>query len=80
MCPDIQFVDITSANGPSDIIKWTVKPAKGLTFTPVSVSFYVGRDGTDGTGNDVTVRGEVTGGESVEFASITPHRNNKTPG
>lgn len=78
MCPDIQFVDITSANGPSDIIKWTVKPAKGLTFTPVSVSFYVGRDGTDGTGNDVTVRGEITGGESVEFASITPHRNNKT--
>lgn len=78
MCPDIQFVDITSANGPSDIIKWTVKPAKGLTFTPVSVSFYVGRDGTDGAGNDVTVRGEVTGGESVEFASITPHRNNKT--
>ena len=78
MCPDIQFVDIASGNGASDIIKWTVKPVKGLTFTPVSVSFYVGRDGTDGSGNDVTVRGSVTGGEAVEFAAITPHRNNKT--
>lgn len=78
MCPDIKFVDIASGNGPSDIIKWTVKPAKGLSFTPVSVSFYVGRDGTDGAGNDVTVRGTVTGGEDIEFAKITPHRNNKT--
>lgn len=78
VCPDIKFVDIASGNGASDILKWTVKPAKGLSFTPVSVSFYIGRDGTDGAGNDVTVRGEVTGGEAIDFASITPHRNNKT--
>lgn len=78
VCPDIKFVCLGSGNGASDIIKWTVKPAKGLTFTPVSVSFYVGRDGTDGAGNDVTVSANVTGGETVTFASITPHRNNKT--
>lgn len=78
MCPDVTFVDIASVNGESDIMKWMVKPAKGLQFTPVSVSFYIGRDGTDGSEKCVTVRGEVAGGETIDFAAITPHRNNKT--
>ncbi len=79
MCPDVKFVDIASFNGPTDIIKWCVKPVKGLKFTPVSISFYIGRDGTDGAGKDVTVKGEISGSDVVEtFATITPHRNNKT--
>lgn len=78
LCPDIQFVCIASGTGAADLLKWTVKPVKGLQFTPTSISFYVGRDGTDGAGKDVTVRGQVGDGEEVVFAAITPHRNNKT--
>lgn len=79
MCPNITFVDLNSTNGGSDIMKWAVKPAKGLTFTPTSVSFYIGRDGTDGSENCVTVKGELGDGSVSEvFGSITPHRNNKT--
>lgn len=78
MCPDINFVRIKSTTGESDIVTWSVKPAKGLTFTPTAVSFYIARNGTDGVENAVTVRANVTGGESVTFGSITPHRNNKT--
>lgn len=78
MCPDIKFVVLNSTNGATDLVKWCVKPAKGLTFTPVSVSFYITRDGTDGSGNDVHVQGEIPGGETVLFKDITPHRNNKT--
>lgn len=80
MCPDIKFVNIKSTNGASDIVKWCVKPVKGLTFAPTSVSFYIARDGTDGNlaGGDVTVKGCVTGGEPIVFKAITPHRNNKT--
>lgn len=79
VCGDVVFVCIGAGNGASDPLKWCVKPAKGLTFTPVSVSFYIGRDGTDGAGKDVSVRGEISGTEVSEtFATITPHRNNKT--
>lgn len=77
VCENITFINIQSANGGSDVIKWTVKPVKGLTFTPTSVSFYVARAGTDGTENCVTVSGEIEG-VSETFKSITPHRNNKT--
>ncbi len=81
MCPDIKFVKILSVNGPSDIVKWCVKPTKGLTFTPTAISFYITRYGTDGSGADVTVKGEVADGSaSAVFGSITPHRNNKTQG
>lgn len=78
MTPDVNYVRIASVNGGSDVVKWCVKPAKGLTFTPTSVSFYIARNGTDGAGDDVTVKGEVEGGASEQFATITPHRNNKT--
>ncbi|MCM1522277.1 MAG: pectinesterase family protein [Muribaculaceae bacterium] len=78
MCPDIKFVKINAANGATDIMKWCVKPAKGLTFTPTKISFYVARCGTDGSVGCVSVQGEVNGGTPIEFSKITPHRNNKT--
>lgn len=79
MCPDITFVDIKSTNGPADEVKWIVKPAKGLTFTPTDLSFYIARDGTDGSEKCVNVKGKITGSDDViTFKSITPHRNNKT--
>lgn len=75
-CKDVTFVCIRSANGGSDVLKWTVKPVKGLTFTPTSISFYVARNGTDGSEKCVTVSGETDGASEI-FAEITPHRNNK---
>lgn len=78
-CPDIKFVEFNSDTGASDILKWVVKPVKGVDFTPTKVSFYIGRDGTDGAEGCVTVRGELADGSLSEtFGSITPHRNNKT--
>lgn len=78
VCPDIKFVRINSTVGESDIVTWSVKPVKGLTFTPVSISFYISRNGTDGNENAVSVKGAVQGAEPVTFNTITPHRNNKT--
>lgn len=78
MCPDITFVRIKSTKGESDVVTWSLKPVKGLVFTPTSVSFYIARNGTDGSENAVSVMGAVPGGESVTFSTITPHRSNKT--
>ncbi|MDE6204867.1 MAG: hypothetical protein K2F66_01975, partial [Duncaniella sp.] len=78
MCPDITFVRINSTKGESDVVTWSLKPAKGLEFTPTSISFYIARNGTDGAENAVSVTGAVPGGQSVTFSTITPHRNNKT--
>lgn len=77
-CPDVTFVRINSTTGASDVVTWSVKPVKGLTFTPTSISFYISRNGTDGSENAVSVTGSVQGGKSITFGSITPHRNNKT--
>ncbi len=78
-CPDVTFVQFGSKNGASDMVSWNVKPAKGLTFTPTSVSFYIARNGTDGSGDDVTVQAALMdGSQSATFGTITPHRNNKT--
>ena len=78
MCPDITFVRINSTKGESDVVTWSLKPAKGLVFTPTSISFYIARNGTDGVENAVSVTGAVPQGQSVIFSTITPHRNNKT--
>lgn len=74
--PGVNYVDIVSKNGGSDVVSWNLKPAKGLTFTPTKVSFYISRDGTDGAGKDVSVTLKA-GEESVVLDQITPVRNNK---
>lgn len=71
------YLVFQSKNGPSDIVTWSLKPAKGLTFTPTHISFIIGRDGTDGAGKDVTVTASATDGPSIPLASITPHRIGK---
>lgn len=74
---DVTFINFKSANGASDIVKWVIKPTKGLAFTPTRISFYIGRDGTDGAGDDVTVSGQAGEGDLVTLKVITPHRLNK---
>lgn len=78
VCPDVNFVRVRAKNGGTDLVIWSIKPSKGLTFTPTKISFYISRNGTDGDENAVHVQGRVVGGSLEKFSDITPHRNNKT--
>ena len=64
-------------SGSTKAVEWTVKPSKGLTFTPTSISTYVNRFGTDAE-NGVTVTAKLSNGTSVELGKFTALRENKT--
>lgn len=63
--------------GSTKAVEWTVKPSKGLTFTPTSISTYVNRFGTDAE-NGVTVTAKLCDGTSVDLGNFTALRENKT--
>ena len=63
--------------GTTKAVEWTVKPSKGLTFTPTSISTYVNRFGTDAE-NGVTVTAKLSNGIPVELGKFTALRDNKT--
>ena len=63
--------------GTTKAVEWTVKPSKGLTFTPTSISTYVKRFGTDAE-NGVTVTAKLSDGTSVDLGNFTALRDNKT--
>ena len=63
--------------GTTKAVEWTVKPSKGLTFTPTSISTYVNRFGTDQE-NGVTVTAKLSNGTSVDLGTFTALRDNKT--
>lgn len=63
--------------GSTKAVEWTVKPSKGLTFTPISISTYVNRFGTDAE-NGVTVTAKLSDGTSVDLGNFTALRENKT--
>lgn len=63
--------------GSTKAVEWTVKPSKGLTFTPTSISTYVNRFGTDSE-NGVTVTAKLSDGTSVDLGKFTALRENKT--
>ena len=63
--------------GTTKAVEWTVKPSKGLTFTPTSISTYVNRFGTDSE-NGVTVTAKLSDGTSVDLGNFTALRENKT--
>lgn len=63
--------------GSTKAVEWTVKPSKGLTFTPTSISTYVNRFGTDAE-NGVTVTAKLSNGTSVDLGNFTALRDNKT--
>lgn len=64
-------------SGSTKAVEWTVKPSKGLTFTPTSISTYVNRFGTDAE-NGVTVTAKLSDGTSVNLGTFTALRENKT--
>ena len=63
--------------GTTKAVEWTVKPSKGLTFTPTSISTYVNRFGTDAE-NGVTVTAKLSNGTSVDLGNFTALRDNQT--
>lgn len=63
--------------GTTKAVEWTVKPSKGLTFTPTSISTYVNRFGTDAE-NGVTVTAKLSNGTSVDLGNFTALRDNNT--
>ena len=63
--------------GSTKAVEWSVKPAKGLTFTPTSVSAYITRFGTDSE-NGVVVTAKLSDGTSVDLGTFTAMRDNKT--
>ncbi len=73
----VVFSKLQPANGASDVVEWSLKPAKGLVFTPKKVSAYIVRYGTDSE-NGVNVTAKKAGGESVSLGTFTALRNNKT--
>ena len=63
--------------GTTKAVEWTIKPSKGLTFTPTSISTYVNRFGTDAE-NGVTVTAKLSNGTSVDLGNFTALRESKT--
>lgn len=63
--------------GTTKAVEWTVKPSKGLTFSPTSISTYVNRFGTDSE-NGVTVTAKLSNGTSVNLGNFTALRESKT--
>lgn len=71
--PTVKFVKLKK--GSNSDLKWVVKPAKGLTFTPTHVSFYVLRQGTDAKD---CLQAELTvGDKKVDLGTYTAIRDNK---
>lgn len=63
--------------GTTKAVEWTVKPTKGLTFTPTSVSAYINRFGTDAE-NGIVVTAKLPDGTAVVLGTFTAQRDNKT--
>lgn len=73
----LAYVKVGPTNGASDKIKWFVKPAKGLVFTPTKVRANIARAGTDAK-SGMTVTAELEDGTILPIGVFTAHRVNKT--
>ncbi|MDE6037203.1 MAG: hypothetical protein K2G05_02955 [Duncaniella sp.] len=73
---EVVFVKVKPVNGKSDVLTWTVAPARGLTFTPTKVSGWIQRYGTD-VENGVTVTASTDEVKSLALETFTALRNNK---
>lgn len=74
---NVNYVTVMPADATDPTVIWSIKPAKGLTFTPTKVSAKVQRFGTDGGLLDVIAR-TGDGQEETLATGLIPVRNNKT--
>lgn len=74
---DYTFIKLQPANGESDIVKWDLKPTKGLTFTPTKVSSWITKFGTDSAPSKTVVTAKTDDGKSIVLGTFTAARNNR---
>ncbi|MBQ6799583.1 MAG: Ig-like domain-containing protein, partial [Bacteroidaceae bacterium] len=74
---NVDYVTVMPADATDPTVIWSIKPAKGLTFTPTEVSAKIQRFGTDGGTLDVIAR-TGDGQEVTLETGLIPVRNNKT--
>lgn len=74
---DYTFIKLQPANGESDVVKWDLKPAKGLTFTPTKVSSWITKFGTDAAPSKTVVTAKTAEGKAVVLGTFTAARNNR---
>lgn len=74
---DVTFVKIQPKNSADDTVEWYVAPSRGLTFTPVRVSAYIQRFGTNAE-NGVTVSARLADGTVEVLGNFTAPRNKLT--
>lgn len=63
--------------GSTKEVNWLVRPATGLTFTPVKVKGYINRCGTDAE-NCVTVTAHKVDGKTITLGTYTAWRQGKS--
>lgn len=73
---NVVFLKFKPVKGATDVLTWSVKPAKGLTFTPTRVSGWIQRFATDSE-NGVTVTMTNAEGKSAKLGTYTALRANK---
>ena len=71
------FIKLQPANGENDAVKWTLKPSKGLIFTPAKISAYIAKFGTDAAPHNVVVSGKTAEGKEIILGTYTSARNNR---
>ena len=74
---DYKFIKLQPAVDANDALKWNLKPAKGLTFTPSEVSAYIAKFGTDASPHNIVVTAKTAEGESIILGTYTSARNNR---
>lgn len=74
---DYKFIKLQPAVDANDALKWTLKPAKGLTFTPSEISAYCAKFGTDASPHNIVVTAKTGEGKSVVLGTYTSARNNR---
>ncbi|MDE6650176.1 MAG: Ig-like domain-containing protein [Muribaculaceae bacterium] len=74
---DYKFLKLQPKKDANDAVRWTLKPSKGLSFTPTKVSAYIAKFGTDASAHNVIVTGKTADGKSVALGTFTSARNNR---
>ena len=70
-------IKVQAASSANDLISWNVKPAAGLTFTPVKVSGYINRAGTD-VENGIKIYASKEGEDKLLLGTYTAWRSEKS--
>lgn len=74
---DCDFIKLQPANGDTDVVRWQLKPAKGLTFIPTCIRAGITKFGTDSAPHKTLVTAKTAEGKSILIGTYTAARNNR---